>query len=253
MSNTLFVGKVYHQYEELPSTNDLALELLNTSKTRPPEGSVIRAANQTAGRGQYGSRWDSVPGENLLLSVVFYPHWLPAREQFYWNMSVALALWAVPPVETPEIRLKWPNDLYLNGKKTAGVLIQNTLSGAHIQASVVGIGLNVNQLLFPSELPNATSLSLTYGRSFDLDLLAARLFEQLEQRYLQLKSGRREAIREEYESVLWRKGQVSRFRRAADGVEFEGSILGVLPSGHLRLEISGTERHFDLKELVFLP
>lgn len=271
MSNTSFVGKVYHRFDELPSTNDWAAKLVariehtspitpaeGTAKTKPPEGTVVRAANQTAGRGQLGSLWHSSPEENLLLSVIFYPTWLEIQAQFYMSMAVALGLKdVIGTLGHPSLGLapfiKWPNDLYLGDKKTSGILIQNSLSGSNLQSSIVGIGLNVNQLNFPSDLPNATSLALAYGQKLDLDVVAERLFECLEHRYLQLKAGNRSAIKAEYERNLWRRGESSRFVRSSDNSEFDGVLLGVTEHGFLRVETVAGMEEFEVKQLRFVP
>ncbi|MFN0035731.1 MAG: biotin--[acetyl-CoA-carboxylase] ligase [Saprospiraceae bacterium] len=268
MSNTLFIGKVLHRFEELPSTNDWAAETL--SKTKPPEGTVVRADNQTDGRGQLGSHWHSAAGENLLLSIILYPTWLEAQAQFYLSMAVALALRDTIGIRNAECgmrnharqiphspfriphSIKWPNDLYLHDKKTAGILIQNTLVGSCLQSAIIGIGLNVNQTTFPPDLPHATSLALAFGQKLDLDEVAERLFECLEQRYLQLKAGHRSAIKAEYEQHLWRRGQPSRFVRSSDGSELSGIILGVTEQGLLRVEMERGVEDFELKQLKFV-
>ncbi len=266
MSNTLFTGKVYHRFEELPSTNDWAAQiiasgqtqdLLGPAKTKPPEGTVVRAANQTAGRGQLGSRWHSSPGENLLFSIIFYPSWLEAQAQFYLSMAMALGVNDVIASlghlsSGLKHAIKWPNDLYLNGRKTAGILIQNALLGARLQHSIVGIGLNVNQLEFPADLPNATSMALAFGQKLNLDELAERLFECLERRYLQLKAGRRAEIKSEYEEQLWRRGESARYVRSANGLEFEGMLMGITEQGLLRLQTSAGVEEFEVKQLVFV-
>jgi len=257
MSNTLFVGKVYHHFDEISSTNDWAAELLTktgTAKTRPPEGTVVRADNQTAGKGQLGSLWQSEPGENLLLSVVFYPNWLEAQAQFYLSMAVAMALHDCLSGFSDQLKIavKWPNDLYLSDQKTAGILIQNTLSGTQLQSSIVGIGLNLNQTKFPPDLPNATSLALSLGRKLDSSEVEAKLFAALEQRYLQLKAGQRAAVKAEYEQRLWKRGANAHFLRLADGSRFEGRILGVTEQGLLRIRTTEGEEHFELKTLGFL-
>ncbi|HRI60574.1 MAG TPA: hypothetical protein PK228_12640, partial [Saprospiraceae bacterium] len=90
MTNTLFIGKVYHRFDELPSTNDWAAELL--AKSKPPEGTAVRADSQSAGRGQYGSRWESAAGKNLTISIILYPRWLEVSAQFYLSMAVALGV-----------------------------------------------------------------------------------------------------------------------------------------------------------------
>ena len=329
MSNTLFVGKVYHRFDELPSTNDLAAKLVDlsevssplkglegTAKTKPPEGTVVRAANQTAGRGQLGSKWHSSSGDNLLLSIIFYPTWLEVQAQFYLSMAVALGVndvigslghlslghsslghsslghsslghsslgrlslgrlslghLSLGRLSLGRLSLghsslghlslgrlslghsiKWPNDLYLGNKKTAGILIQNVLSGSNLQSSIVGIGLNANQLSFPPDLPNATSLALTFGKTMDLDKIAERLFECLERRYLQLKAGNRAAIKTEYEENLWRRGERSCFVRSSENVEFEGIILGITEHGFLQVETKAGLEEFEVKQLRFVP
>lgn len=253
MTNNLFVGKVYYRFDELPSTNDWAAEFI--AKSKPPEGMAVRADTQTAGRGQFGSRWLSAPNDNLLLSLVFYPNWLAINEQFYLSMSAALALHdtvsAIVPVPekiSPACSVKWPNDLYLADRKVAGILIQNSLSGQHLQSSIIGIGLNVNQLEFDPALPNPGSLARAFGRTFDLDELMQQLFENLEKRYLQLKSGQKEAIKLAYEACLYRKNIPTTFERLSDHTRFEGIIRGVAENGQLLIE-AGQIQSFDLKEI----
>ena len=246
MTNTLFIGKVYHRFDSLPSTNDWAAAFI--SKSKPPEGTVVRADTQTAGRGQFGSQWLSAPGQNLLLSVILYPNWLPIKDQFYLSMAIALALHDT--IDHPSATIKWPNDLYLGHKKTAGILIQNSIGGAYLQSTVIGIGLNVNQLDFDPLLPNPTSLAATLEHSIDLEALMQRLFICLEQRYLQLKAGRLVEIKTAYQVLLFRRNQVSKFVKSADNTTFEGVIRGVEDSGHLRVELPDSVIvSFDLKEI----
>lgn len=248
MSNNLFIGKVYHRFPELPSTNDLAAELV--SKSRPPEGTVVRADNQTAGHGQFGSKWLSAAGQNLLVSVILYPAWLPVERQFDLSMAVALALHDTARSLYPGGRwsVKWPNDLYEGDRKIAGILIKNSLSSGQIQSSVVGIGLNVNQLAFDPALPNPASLALVSGTSYDTDMAALQLFGALERRYLQLKSGAGRAVKAAYEQTLYRKDILSEFERLPDGEHFSGVIRGVGESGMLLVETEALES-FDLKQI----
>lgn len=295
--NTRFIGKVYLRFDELPSTNDHALALLDApalppvlplnegrsafaasvSNNKPAEGTVVRAASQSAGRGQFGSRWQSEPGQNLLLSVIFYPDWLEASAQFYLSMAVAVALrdtvatldvgrWTLDDstftlsnaqrttynVQRPTLTLKWPNDLYFGSRKAAGILIQNAVSGSRLQSSVVGIGLNVNQLVFDSSRligTNPTSLAAVFGKKFDLDAVAERLLECLERCYEQLRSGQRAALKAEYERGLLGFGEMARYARP-DGSSFEGIVRGVTQEGRLRIEVAGgREETFGLKEV----
>ena len=125
-----------------------------------------------------------------MLSVVWQPTFLAATEQFRLSQAVALGVhdWATTLLGAdPELKLKWPNDLYFGNQKLGGILIENTLSGPKIQYSIIGIGLNINQLELA--LPTATSFAQITGRAYSREALAARLLECLEGRYLQLRAG----------------------------------------------------------------
>lgn len=252
MPNTIFIGKVYKYFEELNSTNDYALEML--AKNKPAEGTIIRAATQSAGRGQFGSRWESSAGQNLLMSAILYPRWLEVSQQFELSIAVALALYdtvaALSSQYANSVHIKWPNDLYLNAQKVAGILIQNNLQGAVLRASVVGIGLNVNQTQFSETAPNATSLALCFGKTFDLEALTAALCENLERCYLALKAGNQISLRMEYERRLFRRGEITRFETPDQG-SFVGTILGVAEDGRLKIEAENGTLLFNLKEVFF--
>ncbi|MEI6407805.1 MAG: biotin--[acetyl-CoA-carboxylase] ligase [Bacteroidota bacterium] len=263
MSNSLFIGKVYYRFDELTSTNDYALELIAAArsetdslaaKSKPPEGTVVRADSQSAGRGQFGSRWAAAAGLNLTFSVILYPNWLEAQAQFYLSMAVALALhdtcMALELPQTPTV--KWPNDLYFENRKCAGILIQNSISGKHLQSAVVGIGLNINQTTFGPGLGNPTSLALESERTFDLDQLAEILFVCLERRYLQLKSGRKKDIEADYLAGMYRYNLPSDFLRTSNETIFEGFIRGVAEDGRLVVETASGMELFGLKEIKIL-
>ncbi|MEO6037520.1 MAG: biotin--[acetyl-CoA-carboxylase] ligase [Saprospiraceae bacterium] len=247
----------------MPSTNDTAAALLamspdpqGTAKSRPPEGTVVRADSQSAGRGQFGSRWESAARQNLTLSIVLYPKWLEINAQFYLSMTIALALEdtasaCLGATFGEQITSKWPNDLYFADRKAGGILIQNTLSGSEWSSAIVGIGLNVNQLEFPPNVGRATSLAKTAGRPFDLDTVAEMLFECVERRYLQLKSGKKADIKQEYEAQLYRCGLPTVYRRPT-GETFQGIIQGVQPDGRLRMETDRGLEIFNLKELAIV-
>lgn len=246
--NTLFVGKVTHYFSELSSTNAYAVEWL--SKTKPREGTAIIAGHQTAGRGQIGRSWHDSAGKNLLLSVVFYPHWLAVSAQFGLSQAVALAVAdTVRPYKPAQV--KWPNDVYIGDAKVAGILIQNSLQGSQIQWSVVGIGLNVNEEAFPSELSRATSLQQICGYSVALDDVQSQLFHHLERRYLQLKS-HPDRTAADYLAHLYRYEQWHTYIRTEDGQPFMGKIIGTDESGRLAILLDNqTVQHFDVKAVAF--
>jgi BirA family transcriptional regulator, biotin operon repressor / biotin---[acetyl-CoA-carboxylase] ligase len=255
MSNAQKIGKVYICHDELPSTQDFMVNLLSDrTKSKPVEGTVVRAASQSAGRGQFGSRWESLPHQNLTLSILLEPHWLPVERQFFLSMAVALAIRdTVAAHGLPFVSIKWPNDILIGGRKTAGILIQNSISGQGIQHAIIGIGLNVNQIQFPDFLPNAGSMALAAGHPFELDGVMLTLFGQIEQHYEQLKRGEAAALKSTYESHLFRRDEPALFLQKQDRQPFEGIIRGVTDEGLLRVEMANKlEKRFDLKEIEMI-
>lgn len=247
---TLFVGNVVHHFESLASTNAYAMELL--SKSKPSEGTVISTHYQHDGRGQIGSKWESAPGKNLTLSFIFRPSFLPIRQQFLLNQAVALAVRDCIHHYIPsEVKVKWSNDIYIKDNKVAGILIQNMLSGSKISATIVGIGLNVNQTFFVTQPPNPTSLHLESGKSFLLEDIKATLYHCLEFRYLQLKRDQYQAIQEDYLNNLYRYLEPALYERP-NGTIFNAKILGLSPIGKLLLLSSKGEEEFDVKEVKFV-
>lgn len=217
---------------------------------------MVRADSQSAGRGQFGSRWESAVGQNLTLSIILYPNWLEIKHQFYLSMAVALALVDLAsqhlgPAHPIAPTAKWPNDLYLGDQKAAGILIQNALSGSQWMSAVIGIGLNVNQTIFPNLMAAPTSLAAVTGQPLDLDVVAETLFECLERRYLQLKAGHHADIHQEYEACLFRRGVASEFQRP-NGEKFVGIISGVQPDGRLSIETARGRELFGWKEVALL-
>ena len=249
--NTLFIGKVVHAFQTLVSTNSYAQELL--AKSKPSEGTVISAATQTGGRGQIGSKWESPEGQSLSLSVILYPHFLLARQQFALNMATALALRDVlSAYAKSEVSVKWPNDVYLGTRKVAGILIQNQLAGQRVQHSIIGTGVNINQPAFPPELPLATSLYQDTGTTHDLDEVAASYLQALEQRYLQLRAGQDARLRRDYYQHLIGYQELRTYR-LPNGQVLTAEAAGVDEAGRLLLRIDGQLRPFALKEIALLP
>lgn len=250
-TNTQFIGKVLHSFDELPSTNLLAMELL--SKSRPTEGTVISTYNQTAGRGQIGRTWESEPGKNLTISIFFYPNFLPAIHNFQLNKTFALGIRDAVASCIPEssVKVKWPNDIYVDNRKISGILIQNMLQKSQIQSTVLGIGLNVNQAHFDTA-PNATSLFLETNHPFNLDHTLQKICYYLEYRYMQLKAGQYDNLHTDYLKYLYRREEPTLFQRKDLSV-FQGTITGIDPSGRLIIISDAGEEYFDLKEIQFIP
>ncbi len=150
-----------------------------------PHGLVVAAREQTAGRGQRGNTWESGPGLNLSFSIVLRPGDLHAVRQFCISEAVALAVAETVEEELRSngvddpVYVKWPNDIYVGDRKICGILIENTVTGTHIDKSVVGIGLNVNQREFHSDAPNPVSIIQLTARETPLQPLLDRLTARL--------------------------------------------------------------------------
>ncbi|MFK7931876.1 MAG: biotin--[acetyl-CoA-carboxylase] ligase [Saprospiraceae bacterium] len=249
VTNTLFIGKNFIQFPELASTNAAAQELLTT--TKPSEGTVITAVRQSAGRGQAGSQWESEAGKNVTMSVILYPHFLVVQQQFWLNRAITLGVRdTIAKLLGQSVKLKWPNDIYIKDKKVAGILIQNSLLGAKIQASIIGIGLNVNQTVFLSDAPNPTSLQLESQHSFDLPEVIQMLCQQIELRYLQLRGHKYSFLAADYLRHLYRYQQPAVFR-GSDGMTFNGQIIGVTDIGQLCIQKEdGQLQRYMFKEVA---
>jgi BirA family transcriptional regulator, biotin operon repressor / biotin---[acetyl-CoA-carboxylase] ligase len=259
LKSTLFLGKTLHLFEEIASTNAFALEQI--ARANIAEGTVYATFNQTSGRGQMSTRWESEPNANIALSVVFRPRFLSAAQQFYLSKSIALAVFdfiqeslikkSFDAAENHKpVCIKWPNDIYVGNLKIAGILIQNALLGAEIGHSVVGIGVNINQENFVFA-PQATSLKNEGNFHYDLSFMIERLCLKLEQRYLELKTSSFAKISMDYQNKLLGFGELRKFERTADGTPFSGKILGVTDEGYLKIENQTDVEEFDLKEVKF--
>jgi BirA family biotin operon repressor/biotin-[acetyl-CoA-carboxylase] ligase len=244
-----FVGKVYTLVDETGSTNILAAELL--SKGEADAGTVVIAKHQTHGRGQMGSGWESDPSMNITMSVVLKPDFLAVDRQFEINKAICLGIKDfLEPVVQQEVQVKWPNDILVNGKKIAGILTVNIVQGSGIISTIVGIGLNVNQLKF-NDAPNAVSIHSLIGRKTDVNTAISDLCKALDARYERLAAKAFEELSDDYLQSLYRFGQESTFQ--AGDEEFKGSIRGISPIGKLIVEKNSELLEFGMKEIEFLP
>ena len=245
---TLFIGQNSHYLPSCQSTNDEAADLI--ARTDPPEGTLIITDKQLAGRGQRGNVWLAEPGQNLTFSTIFRPHFLAPTEQFWLNIALSVGISdTLMPLTDRLLRVKWPNDLYVENQKLGGILIENTIQGQSLAWSVVGLGLNVNQTRF--DLPTATSLQARFPlpEGYNLPGLLTTLCEHIEKRYLQLKAGHRAALKATYLQRLFRYQELHPYRNVWTGEQFEGTIVGVDETGQLALMVEGQVRYVHFKEI----
>lgn len=247
LANTLFLGKDIIYLTECHSTNDEAMRLFKSG--RAIEGSIIVTTNQTQGKGQRGNRWHSEPGKNLTFSLVLTPLFLDATEQFELNMAISVGVQEVLAAYVEGTRIKWPNDfVHLSEGKLGGMLIENSVSARGIEMSVIGLGINLNQLEFP--FPAAASLAIIGGSVVYLEEFFKMLIASIEKYYLLLKKGKRKEIRETYLRHMYRWGQWAAY---ADQDPFVGKIIGVSPCGKLMMEKQNAETvSYSFKEVRFI-
>jgi BirA family biotin operon repressor/biotin-[acetyl-CoA-carboxylase] ligase len=247
----LFVGQNLVTIKQVDSTNSFLKNLLSNSKP-VPEGTVIMAEEQYAGRGQQQNTWHSEPGKNLTFSLLLKPHFLSVGDQFDLNRAASLGVYdALQPILGDQLKIKWPNDIYYGDRKLGGMLIENTIQGGQLKDSVIGIGLNINQENFPSGASNATSVKQILQKDYDLTLLLSEICKYIEVYYLKLKAGQIDFVRNAYLSRLYWLNEVKRFE-SNDGI-FNGTVKNVLPNGLLVIEdTNGRQLEFNLKELKFL-
>jgi len=236
---------------ETDSTNACAFRLLKDSK--PVEGTVIIAENQTQGRGMETNRWESAAGENLTFSMILYPGFLPVEKQFQLTQVISLGIsdLVMEKSGAMAVTIKWPNDIYIDDNKVCGILIQNSIQGNHFEYVIAGIGLNVNQAMFPPSIPNPVSLKMATGQHFDLHEILQKLLQKLSSRYDQLRKGDAEGLRLEYLHRLYRNNAHHDYE--IKGNRVKARITGISDFGQLMLmDVTGKEYICDLKEVKYL-
>jgi BirA family biotin operon repressor/biotin-[acetyl-CoA-carboxylase] ligase len=247
--NTVFTGKVLLQHKSLPSTNLYLRQLLQEGPVA--DGTVVWALEQTAGRGQGNHVWETLPNENLTFSLLYRPAFLPAEGVFILNKMVALAILDTLQNQLPHAawHIKWPNDIMVNDKKVAGILIETGLR-TNVETAIIGIGINVNQRDFPG-LPHATSLLLESGERFELDTLLNQLLQHLEAGYLLLRRDAPAAgIHRRFYEHLWGRGEYVQWE--ANGDTFGATLLGVRTDGKLEIDREGKIECYELGQIKWL-
>ncbi|MCL2074718.1 MAG: biotin--[acetyl-CoA-carboxylase] ligase [Marinilabiliaceae bacterium] len=239
--------KIY-RYKKLKSTNSKTAEL--QAIERLPEFSVVITSKQIAGRGLLNNAWESENNKNLTFSMVLYPKFIEVQNQFTLTFVVSVAISDVLKKYIPNIRIKWPNDIYYGDKKMTGILIENTIIGNKILYSIVGIGVNVNQTKFISDAPNPTSMKLLTGIEFDTEKLLNDIIDAIIFRYNQCEMGGFENIYKEYHDRLYRIGEEHCFRDKTGN--FKGQIIKVEKTGHLVIiDSENKQKRYSLNEIRF--
>lgn len=243
------IGDTISRLTTVDSTNLYLYRALKENSL--DEGHVAIAEEQTAGRGQIGNTWESARNENITLSILLYPDFLDIENQFMLSKIVSLSIIDSIKDIVSGVKVKWPNDIYVGDNKIAGILIENTLRGASIAQTIVGIGLNVNQLAFSKAVPNPTSLKIETQRHFELNQILEKLFQKLDYWYQTLRLNEMQVINNEYIKNLYRFNEFHSYQDE-NGI-FLAKIIGISTEGKIKLiDNEDTLREYAFKEVQFL-
>ncbi len=233
-------GRCLRAFDDVTSTNALAKAWAEEGAA---EGCVILAEHQSEGRGRLNRKWFADAGKSLLFSIVLRPR-LDSSRLNLLTLAASLAVAdSVDEIVAPlTSRIKWPNDILIEGRKCCGMLLESVLIPAGGAVVILGIGLNVNQDRFPGELEGlATSLLLETGRHVARAPLMAGLLRRLEARYAQVHVDQ-EAIRQSYASRMHDLGNPRRIDQGWTSESLEGTVKGISATGALRLLTGKGER-----------
>lgn len=232
------------RFDTCTSTNDVL-------KGEQGDLTVAVAQEQTAGRGQRGNTWISDRGKNLLFSILVTPEQLSAGDAFVLSQGIALSVCRAVMHYIPEgrVSIKWPNDIYVDGRKICGILIENDLQGRCVKRSIIGCGINVNQMSFPDGLAApATSLAIESGREQSCETVLWEVADEFARIYADICAGHYGQIRERYHEHLLFRGRQARYEDKEG--EFDGVISHVENDGHLIIkDAEGGLRRYAFKEI----
>lgn len=234
-------------FDALPSTNQYC-ELLDLNKVE--EFTCFCALAQTAGIGQRGNHWEAQPGQNLTFSLVLHPKHLMVVDQFKLTqcLSVAVCDWLSKKISPQEIKIKWPNDIYVGARKICGMLISIKVSCVGLSHAICGIGLNINQTLFPEWVPNPISLKQITGEDYDIKKCLEELIESVRARYEEILMP---SLQEAYLARLFRNNEPGQY--IYKDQLMAATIVGINHYGQLLLQpAEGEVVACNLKEVQYV-
>jgi BirA family biotin operon repressor/biotin-[acetyl-CoA-carboxylase] ligase len=243
-------GQPFILLTTVDSTNNYAMGQAHAGLAKP--GTAYFAFEQTAGKGQRGKTWNSVAGQNIIMSLVLDPGGITPDKTFMLSASVSLGCYDFyKSFAGDETTIKWPNDIYWRDRKAGGILIENSIGApdSSWNCSIAGIGVNINQTDFGDLAKRAVSLKQITGKVSDPVALAKLLCECIGARLAHFKAKRWTAILDSYNDVLFMKGQKVKLK--AGPVLFETRIKMVDMSGQLIVS-EPIERSFAFGEVTWV-
>ena len=240
----LFGREIIH-LSAIDSTNNFAAMLISDQLCQ--NGTAILADSQSYGKGQRGNSWHSEPGKNLLLSFVFKPDNLSVARQNELTWITSICIVKTLGKFNIEAQIKWPNDIFVRGKKIAGILIENQLTGEFISNSIIGIGLNVNQQNFGEF--KATSIYTEIHHEIEIDLVFRELCDQMNLFFDKLNKNEINQIKYDYQSKLFQKNEACEYED--QNGKFKGEIIGINDNGFLLIKVENETREYGIKEICY--
>jgi BirA family biotin operon repressor/biotin-[acetyl-CoA-carboxylase] ligase len=229
------------------STNNYALDQLHAKLAA--HGHTFFAHEQTAGKGQHGKNWTTEPNSNIIVSIIIDTNFIALYEQFYISAMAALAVHDFfSSYASKNTTIKWPNDIYWNNKKAAGILIETAMIDSN-RFTVLGIGININQTHFDAALKNPISLQQITGKKFDTIHLAKQLCVCVEKRYQQLHQKKFDVLLKNYNEVLFKKGELVKLKKT--NIVFDCIIDSVNAQGELEVK-NALQTHFNFGEVEWV-
>ncbi|MEO8711709.1 MAG: biotin--[acetyl-CoA-carboxylase] ligase [Parafilimonas sp.] len=242
------IGKRFIELLSVDSTNNYAMQQVKNGTAI--NGDVYFAFEQTAGKGQLSKKWLSASGDNIVMSAVLHTSELLINQQFILNMAAALSAMELFNKYTNEqIKIKWPNDIYCNDRKAAGILIENIIRGKKWQFAIIGFGININQMVFSDTLKNPVSLQQITGKNYNVIKLAKQLCSLLNKNLKQLFSGNSNLVLKNYNEHLYKRNEIVKFKQGS--IVFSGLVKEVNDSGRLIVE-TGVENAFESGSLEWI-
>lgn len=232
----------FHYFDSLGSTN------VEAQRSIYADGDVIVADFQTDGRGQRGNVWASKKGQNLMFSMVCEIP-VPVYEQFYVSMLAAVAARDAVCQMGLECQIKWSNDLYVKGCKIGGILIEHHSMGEFLTKSIIGIGINVNQVEFDPSIPNPTSFL-----AHDIEIEPKMVLEAFCVAFEKLKEQKIDFLHSRFMDCLWRRSEWAPFFDVEKKEQFLAQISAVNPcTGEITLlDKNSLKRNYWFKEIEFI-
>jgi len=248
----LFSNDNIYLIGQTESTNDYAAAL--AQKTDKNLFAVM-AKEQTKGKGQAGNVWFSEKESSITLSICLKPEFIEPQQQFELNKITALSVrdfLCQAGCLAENVHIKWPNDVLIHKKKTAGILTENIIAGHRYKQAVIGVGININQTSFPNDLPNATSLAIETGKQFDTENLGVAFLKIFEKWLSVLIDNDLEKIHTAYLDALYLFGVPAKFK-FNNKEAATATIKGVDHYGRLLLHTRDNQTVLcQMKEVAYL-